>query len=118
MKGWPVGGQGAAGGGRLRERPGGHRGYRLTFFLLFQRRPTPFAMFGGDFWRAGREGGGGQLSPLAPALAELGGSRINQNDDFARYCLLFLTMGLRFVIFAFRGPIYKVGVSRRREPTF
>ena len=118
MKGWPVGGQGAAGGGRPGERPGGHRGYRLTFFRLFHGRPTPFAMFGGDFWRAGREGGGGQLSLLAPALAELGGSRIKKKSDFARYYLLFLTMGLRFVSFAFRGTIYKVGVSCRRGATF
>ena len=90
VAGWAVGGgQGAAEGEEARGQPGGHRGYRATFFLLFQGRPTPFAMFGGDFWTGGREGGGGQLSPLAPALAELGGSRINQNDDFARYCLLF-----------------------------
>ena len=74
----------------------------------------------GKFFRRRRRrlGGGGQLSPLAPALAELGGSRVIQKSDFARYCLLFLTMGLRFVIFTFRGPIYKVGVSRRREATF
>ena len=73
------------------------------------------------FIGVGWEPEGGRGAPglqLAPALAELGGSRINQNDDFARYCLLFLTMGLGFVIFTFRGPIYKVGVSRRREATF
>ena len=62
-------------GSRPGERPGGHRGDRLTFFRLFQGRPTPFAMFGGDFWRAGREGGGGQLllNPSAsfPTSAEI-----------------------------------------------
>ena len=96
-----MGGQGAAGGGRPGERPGGHRGYRLTFFRLFQGRPTPFAMFGGDFWRAGREGGGGQLllNPSAsfPTSAEITHTRphflttVPQNGQVGVWEIVFVS---------------------------
>ena len=100
---------------------GSHRGYRLTFFRLFEGRLTPFASFREHFWKrlVQKPSQNHTNRTRHPRKSQKNIARERRSINFCCYlclkrCKLYALPDLDYLADPVRGP--QVGTSRPHAP--